>query len=102
MRRGEKELELEKRQPQAPDVVSSRIMFSTAGVGGGETVTVSGTVSGTVTTTTETRSSVQMSPTPTGPVGLARMQNYEADLYVFFYSLSLSIALPRFQADMWK
>ena len=84
---------------QAPDVVSSRIMFSTAGVGG-ETITVSGTVSGTATTTTEIRSSVQMSPTPTGPVGLARMQNYEADLYVSLLFLSLS--LLRADGKEWR
>ncbi|GAA5923912.1 pepsin-like aspartic protease [Sporobolomyces koalae] len=78
--------QLDKRQN--PEVLTSRIMFSTAGVTGDRTAsvatsTVSGIVSGVETTTTETRTSPETSPTPTGPVGLVRIQNYEADLSYF-------------------
>lgn len=95
---GQSEERLRKRQQSNPDVISSRIMFSTAGVGASGSVatsTVSGTVSGVETTTTETRTSPQTSATPTGPVGLVRMQNYEADLCVpTFIFLSLSLFSP--------
>lgn len=77
---GQSEERLRRRQ-QNP-VESTQTRFSTAGVVGGSvaTSTVSGTVSGVEVTTTETRTSPQTSATPTGPVGLVRIQNYEADL----------------------
>ena len=75
------------RKRQQNPVESTQTRFSTAGVvgtsssvGSVATSTVSGVVSGVETTTTETRTSPQTSPTPTGPVGLVRIQNYEADM----------------------
>ncbi|GAA5873241.1 hypothetical protein JCM16303_001062 [Sporobolomyces ruberrimus] len=107
---GQSEERLRKRQQSNPDVISSRIMFSTAGVGASGSVatsTVSGTVSGVETTTTETRTSPQTSATPTGPVGLVRMQNYEADLSYFapvaigVPPQYMSCILDTGSADLW-
>ncbi|GAA6022620.1 hypothetical protein JCM11491_000703 [Sporobolomyces phaffii] len=91
---------------------SSQTRFSTAGYGGGgggavATTTVSGVVSGVETTATETRTSPQTSATPTGPVGLVRIKNYEADLSYF---APVAIGVPPQQmncildtgsADLW-
>ncbi|GAA5976754.1 hypothetical protein JCM5350_007238 [Sporobolomyces pararoseus] len=103
------------RKRQQNPVESTQTRFSTAGVvgsstsGGGSvaTSTVSGVVSGVETTTTETRTSPQTSPTPTGPVGLVRIQNYEADM-TYFASVAvgvppqyMSCILDTGSADLW-
>ncbi|GAA5894553.1 pepsin-like aspartic protease [Sporobolomyces salmoneus] len=106
---------LRKRQQQVqPEASNAQTRFSTAGVGattssGGSvaTSTVSGMVSGVETTTTETRTSPQTSPTPTGPVGLVRIQNYEADLSYFapvaigVPPQYMSCILDTGSADLW-
>ncbi|GAA6064457.1 hypothetical protein JCM10212_004441 [Sporobolomyces blumeae] len=97
------------RKRQDLGVLSTRIGFSTAGVEA--TTAASATASaGSGTSSSlasQTRSSVDMQPTPTGPVGLARMQNYEADLS-YFAPIAIGVPpqymdciLDTGSADLW-
>ncbi|GAA5919555.1 hypothetical protein JCM1841_001008 [Sporobolomyces salmonicolor] len=88
LRKRDQQTELEKRQVVGgvDSVISSRTGFVTAGVGGD---TTDSSTSG--TSSTATRSSAQTSPTPTEPVGLVKVLNYEADLS---YYAPVGIGVP--------
>ncbi|GAA5911947.1 hypothetical protein JCM5296_000355 [Sporobolomyces johnsonii] len=85
LRKRDEQRELERRQVVGgvDSVLSSRTGFVTAGVGGD---TTDSSASGTAT-----RSSAQTSPTPTEPVGLVKVLNYEADLS---YYAPVGIGVP--------